>query len=112
MERIANLCRPPYLINRKPSSLDRWGYHSGIDYIGLGEILPRGELAVGLDVKGFQELDWDPAYSVKAGVLFKNLANSNRYIQIMLEYYEGFIPYGQFYDYEMESYGLGVYFGF
>jgi len=103
---------PHYLLDRKPSSLDRWGYHGGIEFLGSGEILPRGKLIAGLDIKGFQELDWTPAYSLKAGLSFKNLNYQNRYIQILLEYYNGFIPYGQFYDYDMDSYGLGVYFGF
>ncbi|MBS3732648.1 MAG: DUF1207 domain-containing protein, partial [Desulfobacterales bacterium] len=81
-------------------------------YHGTKQVVPYGVLIGGLDVKGFQELNWTPAYSVKAGLNFKNLGTSDRYIQVMLEYYNGFIPYGQFYDYEMKSYGMGVYFGF
>ena len=101
-----------YLLQRDPDDLDRWGYHGGIEYLGNGELLPRGAFIAGLDIKGFQELHWTPAYSLKAGVIFRNLDHRNRYIQVMLEYYDGFIPYGQFYDYDMESYGMGVYFGF
>lgn len=101
-----------YLLQRDPDDLDRWGYHGGIEYLGTGELLPGGAFIAGLDIKGFQDLHWTPAYSLKAGIIFRNLDHQNRYIQVMLEYYDGFIPYGQFYDYDMESYGIGVYFGF
>lgn len=100
-----------YLAQREPKDIDRWGYQGGLEYHGTKEVIPYGVLVGGVDVKGFQELHWTPAYSVKAGLNFKHLCSSDRYIQVMLEYYNGFIPFGQFYDYEMESYGLGVYFG-
>ncbi|MDZ7830833.1 MAG: DUF1207 domain-containing protein [Desulfobacterales bacterium] len=101
-----------FLIERDPGNLDRWGYQGGIEYQGTGELLPWGALVAGLDIKGFQELHWTPGYSVKTGIAFKELDHQSRYIQVMLEYYNGFIPYGQFYDYDMESYGAGIYFGF
>lgn len=101
-----------YIAQREPKGIDRWGYQGGLEYHGTKQVVPYGVLIGGLDVKGFQELNWTPAYSVKAGLNFKNLGTSDRYIQVMLEYYNGFIPYGQFYDYEMKSYGMGVYFGF
>jgi len=101
-----------FLLERDPGDFDRWGYHGGVEYHGTGGILPWGVFVAGLDIKGFQELHWTPGYSVKAGISFKELDQRNRYIQVMLEYYNGFIPYGQFYDYDMESYGAGIYFGF
>ena len=101
-----------YLLKREPETIDRWGYQGGVEYHGTKQVVPYGVLVGGVDVKGFQEIHWTPAYSVKAGLNFKNLGVSDRYIQVMLEYYNGFIPFGQFYDYEMKSYGLGVYFGF
>ena len=100
-----------YLLQRDPDDLDRWGYHGGIEYRGTDDILARAGFIAGLDVKGFQELAWTPAYSLKAGLNFSNINQRNRHIQVMLEYYNGFIPYGQFYDNDMESYGIGIYFG-
>lgn len=100
------------LVQREPGNLDRWGYQGGIEYHGTKEIVPYGVFVAGMDAKGFQQLHWTPAYSLKAGLNFKNLGKTDRYIQVMAEYYNGFIPFGQYYDYEMESYGLGFYFGF
>lgn len=100
-----------YLLKRSPDSLDRWGYHGGIEYRGPDDIIAGAGFIAGLDIKGFQELSWTPAYSLKAGLNFSNIDRRNRNIQLLLEYYNGFIPYGQFYDNDMHSYGIGLYFG-
>ncbi|MFW6080647.1 MAG: DUF1207 domain-containing protein [Desulfosalsimonas sp.] len=103
---------PHFLVKRDPSDIDRWGYQAGIEYRGTREILFGSTTIAGLDVKGWQQIDWTPAYSFKAGLDFQNLGSSGRSIQVMAEYYNGFIPFGQYYDYDMESYGMGVYFTF
>lgn len=103
---------PHFLVKRDPSDIDRWGYQAGMEYRGTKEIILGSTPIAGLDIKGFQEINWTPAYSLKAGVDFQNLGTSGRSIQVMAEYYNGFIPFGQYYDYDMESYGLGVYFSF
>ncbi len=103
---------PHLLLKRQPADLDRWGYQGGLEYNGTEEIVPYGCFVAGLDVKGFQQLSWTPAYSVKAGLNFKDLGRPNRNIKVMAEFYDGFVPFGQFYDYEMTSYGIGFYFGF
>ncbi|MCF8025881.1 MAG: DUF1207 domain-containing protein [Desulfobacteraceae bacterium] len=101
-----------YIAQSNPAHFDKWGYQGGMEYYGTKEIVPKGVFVAGMDVKGFQELHWSPGYSLKAGLNFKNLGETGRYIQVMAEYYYGFIPFGQYYDYEMESYGIGFSFGF
>lgn len=103
---------PHFLLKREPEDLDRWGAQGGLEYESSVDVVPYGNFIAGLDVKSFQELDWTPAYSLKAGLNFKNLGNPGRSIKVLLEFYDGFVPYGQFYDYEMQSYGIGFYFGF
>ncbi|MFP4158860.1 MAG: DUF1207 domain-containing protein [Desulfobacterales bacterium] len=103
---------PHFLVKRNPSDIDRWGYQAGVEYRGTKEIILGSFPVAGIDIKGFQDINWTPAYSLKAGVDFQNLGTSGRSIQIMAEYYNGFIPFGHYYDYDMESYGLGVYFSF
>ncbi|MGM0453919.1 MAG: DUF1207 domain-containing protein [Thermodesulfobacteriota bacterium] len=103
---------PHLLLKREPADLDRWGYQGGLEYNGTKEIVPYGSFLFGLDVKGFQQLSWTPAYSVKAGLNFKDLGRPDRNIKVLAEFYDGFVPFGQFYDYEMTSYGIGFYFGF
>ena len=101
-----------YLLQREPENIDRWGYQWGIEYRGPVEIVPYGKPIAGMDVKGFEEHHWTPAYSIKAGLTFDNLGETGRSIMLLLEYYDGFIPFGQFYDYDMTAWGMGVYFGF
>mgnify|MGYP006283317477 CR=1 FL=1 len=100
------------LVQREPEDIDRWGYQAGLEYHGVKEVVPYGVFVAGMDVKAFEELHWSPACSLKAGLNFRNLGRNGRYIKVMAQYYNGFIPYGQFYDYDMECYGLGIYFGF
>lgn len=103
---------PHFLVQRDPSDIDRWGYQAGLEYRGTEEVLPGGKFIAGLDIKGFQEINWTPAYSLKGGLSFKNLGQTERSIKLLAEYYNGFIPYGQYYDFDMESLGLAMYFGF
>ncbi|MFW6334359.1 MAG: DUF1207 domain-containing protein [Desulfosalsimonas sp.] len=101
-----------WLVKREPADIDRWGYQYGAEYQGTEQIVPYGVFVAGADIKGYQQLDWTPAYSIKAGINFKNPGRTDHYIQVMAEYYNGFIPYGQYYDYDMKSLGAGIYFGF
>ncbi|MBS0013645.1 MAG: DUF1207 domain-containing protein [Desulfobacterales bacterium] len=100
-----------YLLQRDPGDLDRWSYQAGLEYESPNPILFQGMPVAGVDIKGLQERSWTPAISVKAGLKFKT-ADNNREIMVLAEYYNGFIPYGAFYDYDMDAFGLGVYFGF
>ncbi len=101
-----------YLLQRDPDDMDRWGYQGGFEYHGSQKIAAHGLPVLGLDIKGLEERGWTPAYSVKAGIEFKNSSENTRDIKIMAEYYRGFVPFGPFYEFDMESYGLGIYFGF
>lgn len=100
-----------YLLQRDPGDLDRWSYQAGVEYESPSPVLFHGVPVAGVDIKGLQERSWTPALSVKAGLKFKTADNS-RDIMVLAEYYDGFIPYGAFYDYDMDAFGLGVYFGF
>jgi len=101
-----------YFLQRDPDDLDRWGYQGGFEFRGSRQVLFAGVPVFGLDIKGMEERGWTPAYSIKTGFKFHKSSDSTRDIKIMAEYYNGFIPFGPFYEYDMESYGLGIYFGF
>ncbi len=66
---------------------------------------------MGGDFKQYQQHDYDLDYSLKAGfVLVNNL--SDRRLKIFLNFYNGFNPFGQFYDQELTSFGFEINFGF
>ncbi len=101
-----------YLLQRDPYDLDRSAYQGGLEYHGTRQIVYHSVPVCGVDVKGMEERGWTPASTVNAGIIFQSREYSTRDIQILAEYYNGFIPFGPFYEYDMESYGVGIYFGF
>ena len=47
---------------------------------------------------------------MRAGVQFEKLPIFDRRIQVLLEYFNGYSPNGQFYREQIEYIGLGVHF--
>lgn len=64
------------------------------------------------DVQHREENDWDADYSVRAGVQFEDPGRFSQRLALMLEYYEGRSPNGQFYTERIEFFGLGLHFYF
>lgn len=99
------------LIRREPSNIDRLQLQAGIEYYGQRELFWRGHFLAGLDVRAWQQNDWEPQISLKAGIEFPSETSDN-YFRLMLEAYDGHSPYGQFFDEEISYLGAGFYFGF
>lgn len=101
-----------YLIHRYPSHLNRTGIQSGIEYYSGQDCRLRGRPVAGLAVKSLGYNEWDPCVSLRLGLQFGESGPGKPHIRFMLEGYHGFVPFGQFYDLRLTSYGIGVYFGF
>lgn len=67
---------------------------------------------VALDVQSFEERDWAVNYSARAGVEFRSGWLASRRLQVLLEYFNGSSPNGQFFDRTIEYFGPGVHFYF
>jgi hypothetical protein len=84
---------PSYIVHTS-TPLDRNSFQAGLNYrsapIGIGSAILVG----GVDYSSWQETDWDSDVSVKAGVEL-NPEATRRTIRILLEYYNGHLPYGQ-----------------
>ncbi|RMG45709.1 MAG: DUF1207 domain-containing protein [Acidobacteria bacterium] len=70
----------------------------------------RLRLVAGADLEAWSETDWDIDTSVKAGIVFPNARRLDRSIQVLLEFYDGHAPHGQFYPLRVRYLGAG--FGF
>lgn len=101
-----------YLIHREPGNLQRAGLRGGVEYHGIRQYWLGSRLIGGLDIKSSEHHDWEPSTSLKAGMEFGKPWSGNRRLRFMLEGYRGFVPYGQFYDLKMTSYGAGIYLSF
>ncbi len=62
-----------------------------------------------MDVQERQETAWHPSISVRAGIELVSPVKSRRRIQLLLEYYHGDNPNGQFYRERVDYYGIGLY---
>ncbi|MGH8556188.1 MAG: DUF1207 domain-containing protein [Methylococcales bacterium] len=65
-----------------------------------------------VDIKNFEENNWSTDVSARAGVEFDNLQVLGRKLQILVEYFNGFSPSGQFYKNKVEYIGLGAHYHF
>lgn len=99
-----------YLVRKKPEELERGIWHWGAEYRGRNKLLDAFRLGAGWDVKHFEDHNFAPDRSLKAGFIFGDYSNE---IEVMLEYFEGYSPHGQqFFAEKIEYLGLGVYYRF
>jgi hypothetical protein len=79
---------------------------AGVNYfsdpIGLGS----ARLVGGFDYGSWQETDWDADLSAKFGIEF-NPNGGRRILRILIDWYHGHLPFGQFYPLEGDYYGIG-----
>ena len=72
--------------------------------------LLRPVAAIDLQAREFQ--DWTPDLSMRAGVQLDSPSAPGRNVQLLLEYYRGKSPYGQFFNEDIEAIGVGAHFHF
>ena len=101
-----------YIIHRDPDDLKQAGFQVGVDYTGTTPVLFGGRLVGGVDYRSFEENDWRGGMSVKVGLEYGRPRPERRGVKVLLEYYDGAAPFGQFYNDVVSYYGLGVQFDY
>ena len=100
-----------YLFRREPDTLEELLAHGGWE-LRLGD--DRGaRFVLALDAKATEEHDWDPAWSARGGVEFslsEEAGHPPRLWSILLEWYDGPSPYGQFFQEQISYFGFGFHF--
>jgi len=101
-----------YLFDRDPSDLKPWVAQSGLEFRSAGAWLGGSFRPVAaFDLQNFEESDWDANVSLRTGVQLENPDFLSRKLQILIEYYNGSSPNGQFYARDpVEFIGLGFHF--
>ena len=97
-----------YLLNSEPD-LQPWSLHGGAEYLHP-KAVGSFDFIAAVDVRSAEELDWALSHSFQAG--FELHSRSQRRVRLMLEYFRGHSPNGQFYLDKLRYTGLGLYFGF
>ena len=101
-----------YIIHRDPDDLKQGGFQVGLDYTGTERVLFGGRLVGGIDYRSFEENDWRGGMSIKAGLEYGPPRPDRRGIKVLLEYYDGAAPWGQFSNDVITHYGFSVQFDF
>ena len=101
-----------YLFDQEPETLKpgfvQWGVEFRSPWPGRDA---RVRPIAAVDVQNREENNWHTDFNVRAGVEFEGLIAS-RNLQILLEYFRGHSPNGQFYKEKLDYIGLGVHFNF
>ena len=99
------------IFDQEPSDLKPWYAQGGIEFRSPWPAGARIRPVVGVDVQTRQQNDWSPDLSARAGVELLG-ALYGRNLQLLLEYFRGHSPNGQFYQDKIDYIGLGVHFHF
>jgi len=105
-----------YLYHRTPKELRPGVLHAGMEYRQPHAALHIGDVGMarfvtGLDVKSFEQHDWDSAISLKTGLEFRSVRDVeqvDRHWSLLAEYYNGPSPYGQFLTEKITYWGLSL----
>jgi hypothetical protein len=100
------------IFQREPTSLKPWSLQTGLE---LRRPWPGPDARLrpiaAADVQYREENDWAADVSVRAGIEFQRWLGS-RNLQILLEYFRGHSPNGQFYTDTIDYFGVGLHFNF
>lgn len=100
------------IFQREPSSIKPWSLQTGLD---LRRPWPSPEARLrpvaAADVQYREENNWQADISLRAGIEFQRWLGS-RNLQLLIEYFRGHSPNGQFYTEDIDHLGLGMHFNF
>ncbi len=102
-----------YLFDQEPSDLQPWSVQGGMEFrspwtVASGQIRP----VAALDIRSHEQNGWNVDVSLRGGIQLENVRLFERNLQLLLEYYHGNSPDGQFFKRRVEYLGLGAHFHF
>lgn len=98
-----------YIFDADPPGLGRWSLQGGLEWVGepfdLG--IPARPVAA-VDLQLHEEGGWQPNVAPVLGLQLGNWRGGQRNIRILLQYFNGDSPNGQFLDQHIQYIGLGA----
>lgn len=102
-----------WLLRTDPDDLDPGSLQLGLEFASprtfWGGLLRP---VAGLDLQARHETDWEPDLSARAGLQLENPRLWTQRVQLLLEFYDGRSPNGQFFERDVTYYGLGTHVHF
>lgn len=101
-----------YIIRVKPQDYDKASVQFGGEFYGVRPLWKGAYLKAGLNTELVQQQKWSPNIHAVLGIEFgKSRANTRRF-GIELDAYDGYSPWGQFYDVKIRTFGSTMYVRF
>ena len=102
-----------YLFDQEPSDLKPGRVQYGTEVespwtYGSGALRP----ILAANLQNEEENNWSTNISVRGGIQFENWQLGHRKLQLLVEYFKGYSPNGQFYTRKIETIGLGAHLRF
>ena len=102
-----------YLFDQEPETLKPWTAQGGVEFrsprtLAAGHVRP----VAAVDLQTREENRWNLDVSVRGGIQLENVRVFDRSLQLLVEYFHGNSPDGQFYKRRVDYLGLGAHFHF
>lgn len=102
-----------YLFDLDPAGIKPWATQAGIELQTPWRFWGDStRFVTALDLQHRQENKWSTETSIRGGLQFERPGSFMRKISLLLEYYKGYSPNGQFFDTKIEYFGPGLYLDF
>ena len=102
-----------YLFHRDPSDLRPWSTQAGFELQTPWRFWADStRFVTALDVQNREENKWSTEVSVRGGLQFERPQRFGRKISLLVEYYKGHSPNGQFFNSKVEYFGPGLHLDF
>lgn len=99
------------IVHSEPN-LRPWSAQAGVEVMLPAFLGDAVSPLFAVDLKMRQETDWTPDFSLRTGIEFTSPEKQRRRVQLLLEYYRGRNPNGQFYLERVEYAGIGLHVHF
>jgi len=96
------------LVHQDPANLKPGAIQYGLELYSPWRLAPGIRPVAAIDLQNRQQNDWQLDLSARAGLQFESVQVLGRKLQLMLEYFAGNSPNGQFYRDRIQYIGLGL----
>ena len=97
-----------YYILHSDTPLERSAVQGGIDFLGPARWRLRVRPFASVFGHAWEETDWDIDLSAKAGLSMESPYGGKRAFQVYAQYFNGHLPFGQFYQERADFFGIGI----
>ena len=101
-----------YLLHQIPDTLGKGMAQAGLEYESDRVFWNVFRPVAALDLQFWEDDDWDPSISLRAGFQVGDPGFLGQQIELTAEYYNGRNMNGQFFDRDLEYYGIGLHLYF